>query len=86
MYITELEGLHAGLNAVSGDFSLSSNGFLIADGEICKPVNGIVLSGNFFDLLKDIDEVGNDLVYASPFSLNFGSPTVKIKKLSVSGD
>lgn len=86
LYIMELEGLHAGLNAVSGDFSLSANGFLIVDGEICRPVNGIVVSGNFFDLLKDIDKIGNDLVYSSPFSLNFGSPTVKIKNLSVSGD
>ena len=27
LYITDVQGLHAGLNAISGDFSLSANGF-----------------------------------------------------------
>ena len=86
VYITDLQGLHSGLNPVSGDFSLPANGFKIENGKIGYPVNQIVVSGNFIQLLKDIDEIGSDLVVGGPMSLNFGSPSIKIKKLTVSGE
>lgn len=86
VYITDLAGLHSGLNPVSGDFSLSAEGFLIKNGEIVEPINQIIISGNFFQLLKDIDEIGSDLKIGGPMSMNFGSPSIKINKLSISGE
>ena len=49
--ITELQGLHSGLNSVSGDFSLAALGFLIQDGKISRPVEQITMAGNYFDML-----------------------------------
>ena len=34
VYITEVQGMHAGMNSQSGKFSLQSTGFLIKDGKI----------------------------------------------------
>jgi PmbA protein len=81
LVITNLDGLHSGANAVSGDFSLSAEGFLVRGGKIARPVEQITIAGNFFSLLKDIDAVAGDL----EFKGNVSSPSVLIRELSVAG-
>ncbi len=51
-----MTGLHAGASAVTGDFSLSAKGFLIAEGAKAAPVKNFTVSGNFFDLLKSVEK------------------------------
>ena len=80
--ITEFAGLHSGANAISGDFSLASKGFYVKDGKKAYPVDQITVAGNFFDLLKQITVVGDDLTF--PLS-SIGSPTVIATGLSVAG-
>ncbi|MFZ5815688.1 MAG: TldD/PmbA family protein [Bacillota bacterium] len=82
--VTELQGLHSGANPISGDFSLAASGFYVKGGEIVKPVNQITVAGNFFTLLKEIEEVGSDLEFV-PWGGNFGSPTLRVKGLAVAG-
>ncbi|MFA7127527.1 MAG: metallopeptidase TldD-related protein, partial [Bacilli bacterium] len=83
LLITELDGLHAGVNVISGDFSLKASGFHIVNGEITRPVSLIVMSGNFFSLLNKVEAVGNDLY----LSVNgIGAPSIKIKKIAISGE
>lgn len=82
--ITDVQGLHAGVNAISGDFSLQANGFLIQGGRISKPVEQITIAGNFYDLLKDIEVIADDL-YFSPFS-SIGTPSMLVKNITVSGN
>lgn len=80
--ITDLEGLHAGANAITGDFSLAAKGFYIKDGKKSFPVEQITLAGNYFELLKTIEKVGDDLKF--PLS-SIGSPSVVVKELSIAG-
>ncbi|WP_411169045.1 TldD/PmbA family protein [Clostridium sp. MB05] len=82
LIITDFAGLHSGANSITGDFSLAAKGFYIKDGKKDYPVEQITVAGNFFNLLKDIEEVGNDLKF--PMS-SIGSPSVKISELSVAG-
>lgn len=82
LLITSLQGLHAGLNPVSGDFSAQASGFRIEQGKITYPVSLIVVSGNFLKLLQDVIIVGNDEF----ISYNgVSAPSIKIRELSVSG-
>jgi len=81
--ITELQGLHSGLNSVSGDFSLATLGFLI---QISRPVEQITMAGNYFDMLKNIEETGSDLKFGMPGEAYIGSPSLRIKKLSIAGE
>ncbi|MGD9605225.1 MAG: TldD/PmbA family protein [Bacilli bacterium] len=82
LLITDLAGLHAGANPITGDFSAQSSGFLITDGKIDRPVNLIVVSGNFLTMMNDVDSVGNDL----KLSYNgIGTPSIKFIGLQVSG-
>jgi PmbA protein len=87
LLITELQGLHSGANSVSGDFSLAAKGLLIKDGIVESPVEQITVSGNFYDVLKNIEELGCDLKFGFPSGRGyFGSPTLIIKELSVAGE
>lgn len=86
VYITELNGMHAGANFVTGDFSLSASGFLIEAGKITKPVNEITIAGNFFTMLKQIECVGNDFKFSMPGgSSQFGSPCALVGTMAISG-
>ncbi|MFZ5975072.1 MAG: TldD/PmbA family protein [Bacillota bacterium] len=85
LVVTELEGLHAGVNTVSGDFSLPARGFYIEGGERVHAVEQVVLSGNFFELLKQVAAAGSGLEYGMPGGTCFGSPPLLINVLQVAG-
>jgi PmbA protein len=83
VYITELSGIHAGLNSQSGNFSLQANGFLVENGKKTKPLTLITVAGNLVDLFMNVTEVGgdNELLLSG-----FDVPSLIIKKLAVSGN
>ncbi len=87
LLIQELTGLHAGTNLISGDFSLSAEGFLIEDGVIVHPVEQITVAGNFFDLLRQVRQVGSDLLFDLPgASGQIACPSLLIAELAISGE
>ena len=75
-------GLHAGTNSISGEFSLSAQGFFVENGKSVYPVEQITVAGNFFQLLKDVKGVAGDLYFSSGGK---GSPSVWIENLGVAG-
>jgi len=83
LIITELEGLHSGANPVSGDFSLAAKGYYVKGGKIERPVNQITIASNFYEVLQNIEAVGEDLAFTLSY---IGSPTLKIKNISVAGE
>ncbi len=85
LYITEVKGLHAGANAVTGDFSVESAGYIIQDGKKTSPVKSFTIAGNFFELLMNIDALGKDL-YIDFAGAPFGSPSVLLREISVAGE
>lgn len=86
IYITQLNGLHAGANAFTGDFSLAAEGFLIKDGQKAHVIKNFTVSGNFYELLKKIALIGDDIRHSSPSGgCTFGAPTVMVEGLSVAG-
>ena len=80
--VTEFAGLHSGANSITGDFSLAAKGFYIKQGKKSFPVEQITVAGNYFNLLKQIEDIGNDLKF--PMS-SIGSPSILISELSVAG-
>ncbi|MBD7908063.1 TldD/PmbA family protein [Sporosarcina gallistercoris] len=81
--IIELSGLHSGTNTISGDFSVAATGFHIVNGEISSAVKQMTIAGNFFDYMKSIEAVGSDLKFVPG---GYGSPSLKVKELSVTVD
>lgn len=86
VYINALEGLHAGANAVSGDFSLQSAGFLIENGEKTTHVKGFTVAGNFYDLLKNITAVADNVELPMALGMTaYGAPSTLVLGLSIAG-
>jgi PmbA protein len=86
LYITELKGLHAGADPVTGDFSIESAGFLVENGKLTRPVHTFTVAGNFFDLLKAIDGVANNVKMGVPSSTVMAAPDLLVRGLSVAGE
>lgn len=72
----------------------AAEGYMIRNGEIAEPVSDVTLSGNVFQTLKDIEGIGNDLLYTNggcgkggqmPLPVSVGGPHVRIKNVVVGG-
>jgi PmbA protein len=61
LFVQSFTGLHSGVNAVSGDFSVGADGLLIRRGELAEPVREVTLASTLQRLLLGIQAVGNDL-------------------------
>ena len=82
LYITNVQGAHAGANPVSGDFSLQAAGYHVVEGKISEPVALITVAGNFIEMLKNVVMVGNE-TKMTYFGIT--CPAVKIESMPVSG-
>lgn len=71
-------------NPVSGNLNATiTHGYMVKNGELAEPVKGIVVSGNFYELLKTgIESVGNDVRNRQ----STYSPTVKLKEVAIAGE
>ncbi len=70
--------------------------YKIKDGKICEQVRDVVLTGNVFETLLNIDAIGNDLVLfgglggcgkggQSPLRVSDGGPHIRIKDVTIGG-
>lgn len=87
VYITEIKGLHAGANAITGDFSLECAGYRIESGTVTSAIKSFTIAGNFFQLLNKIDSLSDNLqigVSGGGFT-TFGSPDVLVMDASIAG-
>ena len=86
LYITELKGLHAGANDVTGDFSIESAGFMVRNGKRAEAIRSFTIAGNFFDMLKAIEALSDTVHFGMPGGFTvFGSPDVLLRRMSVAG-
>lgn len=81
--IFSMQGLHSGLNFMSGDFSFGASGYLMKDGEVTQAVNGITVAGNFYEMLLEIDCISKDVKANS--SYGFFSPDIRFSQLTIAG-
>ncbi len=86
VYITDLSGLHAGADSISGDFSLQSAGYMIENGVKTRYVKSFTVAGNFYELLKNIVALANNSQLPRAMGMTtFGAPTTLVDGLSVAG-
>lgn len=70
-------------NPVSGQLNATvTQGMLIEDGEEAAPVKGVIISGDFWDMIREsVAAVGRDVDH----SFSNYSPTIKLKDVTVAG-
>lgn len=83
IYITDLQGLHAGMNQRSGNFSLQAEGFVIRDGKLAEPLALITVADNLLNLFNNIKDIANNSKLVIQTGIT--CPSISFKKISVTG-
>lgn len=81
--ITDLMGLHSGVNTITGDMSLDARGYLVENGKITLPLNSILLSANLFEIMNNVKYIGNDLKFGST---SVASPSILCENIMIVGE
>jgi PmbA protein len=84
LYVTDVAGLHSGVNPVSGTFSVGASGRLIEDGELAAPVREITIASDLVSMLKSVRFVGAQARWV-PFGGSVKTPPLLVAEMAVSG-
>ena len=82
LVVTELSGLHSGVNTVSGDLSVGVEGRMLRGGELAEAVAEVTVASTIQRMLTDIVQVGNDTTY---FPWEATGVTIAIADMAMSG-
>lgn len=82
--VTELQGVHVGLNPVTGEISVGVKGIFIRNGKPDKGVREVTVAGKMEDFLKGLIAIGNDLRFI-PLRGGIGAPSIVVKDIVVAG-
>jgi PmbA protein len=84
LYVTDVAGLHSGVNPVSGTFSVGAAGRLIENGAPAGPVRELTIASDLVSMLKAVRAVGSEARWV-PFGGSVKAPPILIGEMSVSG-
>ena len=83
IYITDYMGsANTSIDLVTGNISIQIFGFLIKDGKIVSGIEPSIMTTTIFELLSNIEEIGDDLTFTNT---RVGSPSIFIKNISIAG-
>ena len=84
LYVTDVAGLHSGVNPVSGTFSVGAAGRLIEGGELGRPVREITIASDLVGMLRAVSAVGSESRWM-PLGGSVKAVPLLIAEMSVSG-
>jgi PmbA protein len=77
-----VQGLHSGVNPVSGDFSTGASGLMIRNGQLAEPVREFTIASTLQKMLKDVVEVGGDVEW---LPMSAAGVSLVIRDVTMSG-
>jgi len=80
--IQMVQGLHSGVNPVSGDFSTGASGLLIGGGQLGAPVREFTIGSTIQRMLQDVVEVGGDVEW---LPMSAAGVSLVIRDVTMSG-
>lgn len=84
VYVTDVAGLHSGVNPVTGVFSVGASGRAISAGELAEPIREFTIAGDLLGLLTGVRAAGSEARWV-PFGGSVSTPPLLIGELSISG-
>lgn len=84
LYVTDVAGLHSGVNPVSGTFSVGASGRLVEGGELGAPVREITIASDLVSMLQAVRSVGSEVRWV-PFGGSVKAPPILVGEMAVSG-
>jgi PmbA protein len=84
LFVTDVAGLHSGVNPVSGTFSVGASGRLIEGGEPGTPVRELTIASDLVSMLRAVREVGSVGRWV-PFGGSVKAPPILVGEMAISG-
>jgi PmbA protein len=84
LYVSDVAGLHSGVNPVSGTFSVGAAGRLIEDGELGRPARELTIASDLVTMLRSVRALGAEARW-TPFGGSVKAPALLIAEMAVSG-
>jgi PmbA protein len=82
--VTDVAGLHSGVNPVSGVFSVGASGRVIRDGELAEPLREFTIASDLVSMLRAVRAVGVDSRWV-PFGGSVRTPSLLVGEMTVAG-
>jgi PmbA protein len=82
--VTDVAGLHSGVNPVSGVFSVGASGRAIRDGELAEPLREFTIASDLVSMLRAVRAVGADSRWV-PFGGSVRTPSLLVGEMTVAG-
>ena len=84
LYVTDVAGLHSGVNPVSGTFSVGATGRLFAGGELGRPVREVTIASDLVGMLRSVLAAGSESRWI-PMGGSVRAVPLLISEMSISG-
>jgi PmbA protein len=84
IYVTDVAGLHSGVNPVSGQFSVGASGIVIREGRLAEPANEFTIASDLVSMLKAVSAVGSEARWV-PFGGSVKTPPLLVGEMAVGG-
>ncbi len=84
IYVTDVAGLHSGVNPVTGVFSVGASGRTIRNGQLSEPVREFTIAGELVAMLGAVSAAGAEPRWV-PFGGSVSTPPLLIAEMAISG-
>jgi PmbA protein len=84
IFVTDVAGLHSGVNPVTGVFSVGASGRAIRDGALAEPIREFTIAGELVAMLRAVAAAGSESRWV-PFGGSVQTPPLLVSELSISG-
>ena len=84
VFVTDVAGLHSGVNPVTGVFSVGASGRTIRDGALAEPVREFTIAGELVAMLRAVLAAGSETRWV-PFGGSVQTPPLLVAELAISG-
>ncbi len=84
VYVTDVAGLHSGVNPVTGVFSVGASGRAIRGGALAEPLREFTIAGDLVALLGAVSATGSEPRWV-PFGGSVSTPPLLVGEMAISG-
>jgi PmbA protein len=84
VYVTDVAGLHSGVNPVSGQFSVGATGLVISGGELAEPATEFTIASDLVSMLSAITAAGSEARWV-PFGGSVKTPPLLVGEMAIGG-
>jgi PmbA protein len=82
--VTDVAGLHSGVNPVTGVFSVGASGRAIRGGELAEPLREFTIASDLVSMLRAVRATGADSRWV-PFGGSVSTPSLLVEAMTIAG-